>query len=236
MDGMNRVDEIFKRAKEVDHPGIAITDHGTLAAHYDSFLESEKTGVKLIPGIEAYFADDLEEKRSYHLVLLPKSEIGYKNILRLNYLAYKNQVSGWMNKKTPRITWEHIEKYNKDVIALTACPSGLIARTLITEGNEKLACQYIKRLNSIFSDGFFLEIQPHSLDVTTAKGKPISQPKLNEALIRLSSDMKIPYVITCDAHYRDAEHAKYHDFMLAIKTRRHWMIQIDSDMAFKTCI
>ena len=60
LDGMNRVDEIFKRAKEVDHPGIAITDHGTLAAHYDSFLESEKTGVKLIPGIEAYFADDLE--------------------------------------------------------------------------------------------------------------------------------------------------------------------------------
>jgi len=220
LDGMNRVDEIFKRAKEVDHPGIAITDHGTLAAHYDSFLESEKTGVKLIPGIEAYFADDLEEKRSYHLVLLPKSEIGYKNILRLNYLAYKNQVSGWMNKKTPRITWEHIEKYNKDVIALTACPSGLIARTLITEGNEKLACQYIKRLNSIFSDGFFLEIQPHSLDVTTAKGKPISQPKLNESLIRLSSDMKIPYVITCDAHYRDAEHAKYHDFMLAIKDKK----------------
>jgi DNA polymerase-3 subunit alpha len=220
LDGMNGVHDIFERAKEVGHPGLAITDHGTLTAHYDAFKASEKTGVKLLPGCEMYFANDPAERRSHHLILLPKTELGYQNILKLNYLGFKNQVSGYMGKKTPRITWEHIEKHNKDVIALTACSSGLIARTLITEQDEDLAIQYLNRFNSIFQDGFFLEIQPHDLNVTTKDGRPISQPQLNQALVRLSHDMDIPYVITCDAHYRDAEHAKYHDFMLAIKDKK----------------
>ena len=121
LDGMNDTFDLFRRAKEVDHPAVAVTDHGTLTAMYDAYLASQETGVKLIPGMEAYFVDDLESRKSYHLVLLAQNEIGYKNILTLNYLAFQNQVSGYMGKKTPRITWEHINSYNEGVIALTAC-------------------------------------------------------------------------------------------------------------------
>jgi DNA polymerase III subunit alpha len=220
LDGMNDVYDIFKRAKEVNHPGLAITDHGTMTAIYDAWKASKETGVKLVPGMEAYFADDLEERRSYHLVLLAQNEEGYRNLLRLNYESYKNQVSGYMGKKTPRISWDLIESYNKGIIALTACSSGLIARTLVTEGNEEKAVCHINRLNHIFDNRLFLELQPHALYATTKDGKEISQRRLNESLVRLSNDLEIPYVITCDAHYRDKDHAKYHDFMLAIKDKK----------------
>ena len=220
LDGMNRVDEIFDRAKEVDHPALAITDHGTLTAHYDCWKESKRTGVKFIPGIEAYFADDLSQKSSNHMVLLARSEKGYKNILRLGYESYKNQVSGYMGKSTPRISWEHIEQFNEDVICLTACSNGLIAKTLITEENEELALCYVDRLNNIFKDRFYLEIQPHSLYAVGKTGRVVDQVKLNESMLRISHDRDIPYVITCDAHYRDKEHAKFHDFMLAIKDKK----------------
>ena len=220
LDGMNNTHDLFVRAREVDHPAVAITDHGTMTAHFDAYKASQRTGVKMIPGMEAYFSDDLNEKKSHHLVLLAKSEIGYKNLLRLNYLSYQNQVSGYMGKKTPRISWEHIEKYNKDVIALTACCNGLIAKTLITERDEDKAIEHIRRMNSIFRDRFFLELQPHALSAINKNGKEVNQVKLNESLLRLSHDMNIPYVITCDAHYRDREHAKYHDFMLAIKDKK----------------
>jgi DNA polymerase-3 subunit alpha len=222
LDGMNRTNEIFDRAKDIGHSAIAITDHGTLAAHYDCWIESKRTGVKLIPGIEAYFSDDLSEKKTNHMVLLAKNEIGYRNILRLNYESFKqeNQVKGYMGKETPRISWNHIEKYNEGVICLTACSNGLIAKTLVTDENEALALCYIDRLNNIFKDRFYLEIQPHSLYAEGKNGRVVDQTKLNQAMIRISHDKNIPYVITCDAHYKDRDHAKYHDMMLAIKDKK----------------
>jgi len=220
LDGMNDTLDLFKRAKEVGHPAVAVTDHGTLTASYDAYLASQKTGVKYIPGIEAYFANDLSERKSHHLVLLAQNAVGYKNILTLNYLAFQNQVAGYMGKKTPRISWEHIEKYNEGVFALTACSNGLIGKTLVTEEDEELATQYVKRFHSIFNDRFFLELQPHALHAVNKNGKEVNQVKLNESLLKISSELGIPYVITCDAHYRDKEHAKYHDFMLAIKDKK----------------
>jgi len=220
LDGMNDTYDLFRRAKEVGHPAVAVTDHGTLTALYDAWKASQETGVKLIPGMEAYFTDDLTSKKSYHLVLLANSEVGFKNILRLNYLSYQNQVSGYMGKQTPRISWEHIENYNEGVFALTACCNGIVAKTLITEQEEDLALSHIKRLNGIFKDRFFLELQPHSLYAVNKNGKEVNQIKLNESLLKISSDYNIPYVITCDAHYRDREHAKFHDCMLAIKDKK----------------
>jgi len=217
---MNDVEDLFIRAKEVDHPAVAVTDHGTMTAIYDAYKASKKHDVKLIPGMEAYFTTDLTTKKNYHLVLLAKNEVGYRNLLRLNYESYKNQVSGYMGKKTPRISWEHIEKFNDGIIALTACSNGLVAKTLVTEDDEEQAICHIKRLNKTFKSGFFLEIQPHDLYAVGKTGKEVNQKKLNRAMIRLSHDMDIPYVITCDAHYRDKDHAKYHDFMLAIKDKK----------------
>lgn len=220
LDGMNDTYDLFVRAKEVDHPAVAVTDHGTMAAIYDAWKASKETGVKLIPGMEAYFTDDLKEGKNYHMVLLAQNEKGYRNLLRLNYESYKNQVFGYMGKKTPRISWEHIEQFNEGIVALTACSNGLIGKTLITNQDEDKAVEYIKRLNGIFNDRFFLELQPHGLCNIDRKGREVNQPKLNQCLLRLSHDMNIPFVITCDAHYRDKEHAKYHDFMLAIKDKK----------------
>ena len=62
LDGMNDTRDLFRRAKEVDHPAVAVTDHGTLTAIYDSWLASQEFGVKLIPGMEAYFANDLNDR------------------------------------------------------------------------------------------------------------------------------------------------------------------------------
>ena len=220
LDGMNDTYDLFRRAKEADHPAVAVTDHGTLTALYDAYLASQETGVKLIPGMEAYFTDDLSSRKNYHLVLLAQNEVGYRNILNINYSAFQNQVSGYMGKKTPRVSWEHIEKYNEGVVALTACSNGLIAKTLITENDEEKALCHIKRLNGIFKDRLFLELQPHSLYDVGKNGKEVNQQRLNQSLLKISHDMSIPYVITCDAHYRDKEHAKYHDFMLAIKDKK----------------
>ena len=216
LDGMNDVNLLFDKAKELEHPALAITDHGTMTAHYDAYKASQRTGVKLVPGMEAYFAADLSEKKSSHMVLVPKNENGYKNILRLNYEAYKNQVSGYMGKMTPRISWEHIQKFNSDVFCLTACSNGLLSKDIVEDRKEN-AEENLTKLHGIFGDRLFLEIQPHALKTDDGK---VDQVKLNETLIGFSRKHNIPYVATCDAHYLDRDHAKYHDMMLAIKDKK----------------
>ena len=216
LDGMNDVNKLFSRAKEIDHPSLAITEHGTLVSHYDAYKASRKTGVKLIPGIEAYFSPDLSEKKSSHMVLLPMNENGYKNILRLNYESYRNQAVGYMGKMTPRISWDQISEFGSDIFCLTACSNGLLSKDLVSDNDEK-AEDNLKRLHGIFSDRLFLEIQPHALKTDDGK---VDQNKLNEKLIHLSKKMKIPFVSTCDAHYLDRDHAKYHDMLLAVKDKK----------------
>jgi DNA polymerase-3 subunit alpha len=216
LDGMNDVGLLFEKAKELDHPSIAITDHGTMTAHYDAYKASQKTGVKLIPGMEVYFAPDLSEKKSNHMVLVPKTERGYKNILRLNYEAYNNQASGYMGKLTPRISWNHIEEFNEDIFCLTACSNGVLSRDIVQDRLDK-AEENVLRLKSVFKDRLFLEIQPHALKTDDGN---VDQVKLNDTLIGLSRKHDIPYVATCDAHYLDRDHAKYHDMMLAIKDKK----------------
>lgn len=220
LDSINRVPDLFKRAKEINHNALAITEHGTMSSHYDCWKESKKTGVKLLVGEEFYFTDDMSSKKNYHLVLIAKNHNGYKNILRLNYESFKNPSIGYMGKATPRITWEHLEKYHDDIFCLTACSNGLIAKTLITEQDEKLGDCYIDRLHGLFQDRFFLEMQPHSLYALNKDGKEVNQIKLNNMMLRKSYEKGIPYVITCDSHYSNQEQAKYHDQLLAIKDHK----------------
>lgn len=216
LDGMNDINALFKRAKEIEHSSIAITEHGSLVSHYDAYKASQDTGVKLIPGIEAYFAPDLKEKKSSHMVLIPKNENGYKNILRLNYESYKNQAVGYMGKMTPRISWDDISNFGEDIFCLTACSNGLLSKDLVAGADAK-AEENITKLHAIFGDRLFLEIQPHALKTDDGK---VDQNKLNDKLIGLSKKYRIPFVATCDAHYLDREHAKYHDMLLAVKDKK----------------
>lgn len=217
LDGMNDVNQLFDQAKGLDHRAIAITDHGTMTAHYDCFKASLRTGVKFIPGMEAYFAPDLSVKKSYHLVLLAQNEEGYKNIMRLNYESYKNQVAGYMGKRTPRIGWDLLGQFNSGVICLTACSNGPIAKALIADQDEDEAIKRMLRLHSIFKDNLFLELQPHMLKTDDGN---VDQHLLNQKLVEFGRNHGIKYTITCDAHYLDKEHAKYHDMMLAIKDKK----------------
>ncbi len=58
MDGMIIPEEALRRAQYWGHPAVAITDHGNVQGFPDAMLEADKTGMKVIYGMEAYFVDD----------------------------------------------------------------------------------------------------------------------------------------------------------------------------------
>lgn len=245
-DSMASIDDMFKRAKDLGQSALAITDHGTMAAVFDARKAAKKYNVKYIPGLEAYFVDDAKDdkqKRS-HLVLLAQNQVGYKNLLKLNYEGYANfKYVAVLNKVFPQIDWELLKKYNEGIICLTACGSGILAREMFKkdengEWNEDTChVNVIKtcgKLKDIFQDRLYLEVQSHSLKKyqfnkkrgeieKDSNGEPIiavDQTYINRKLLVLSKELGLPVVATCDVHYIQKEDAKIHDMLLAINDKK----------------
>ena len=58
MDGLIPPDVAVKTAYEWGHPAVAITDHGNVQGYQEAMLVADKTGMKVLYGMEAYFVDD----------------------------------------------------------------------------------------------------------------------------------------------------------------------------------
>lgn len=59
LDGIAPVEALIEKAAEWGHKAIAITDHGVVQAFPEAYEASQRTGVKVIYGLEGYMIDDL---------------------------------------------------------------------------------------------------------------------------------------------------------------------------------
>jgi len=226
LDALQSVDDLFDLVKLKGQKALAVTDHGTLAAHFDAYKAYKRTGIKFIPGCEQYFVHSYDiiepeagkkgrkrtEKRK-HIVLLSQNEKGYKNLLKINYIGFQHFVVS-MGRVFPRISWEVLEEYNEGIIATSACGNGILAKFIFEDKYDE-AVKYATKLANIFKDRFYLEIQPHDL-----KDDYFSQIKLNNNLIKMSKELELPLVVATDAHYLTKEDAKVHDVLMAINSKK----------------
>ena len=200
LDGACRVRDIPKRAKECGHTAVALTDHGVLFGAPAFLSACKKEGIKGIVGCEVYVAPKSRfDKTSgngqpYHLVLLCKNEIGYKNLLQMVSLSY---TEGFYSK--PRVDMELLSRYSEGLIALSACLAGRVSRNL-SAGDFDMAKQAALEYSEIFGkDNFYIEIQNHGFE---------EQKQILPDLVRIAEECDLPLVATNDCHYlrrRDAD-------------------------------
>ncbi|MCX6784839.1 MAG: DNA polymerase III subunit alpha [Candidatus Komeilibacteria bacterium] len=213
LDGLPKIDELVNRAKELEMPAVALTDHGVMYGVIEFYQKCLKAGIKPIVGVEAYLAQGsrldkgVNEDKPFHLILLAKDLTGYKNLIKLTTLAH---LEGYYYK--PRIDWEILEQHHQGLIALTACLNGPLAKDLI-HGNLDKATATAKKFLAVFGqDNFYLELQHHP-------NLP-DQAKVNQALITLGQQLGIGLVATNDTHYLKPEDATVQDILLCIQTKR----------------
>jgi len=215
LDGLAKIDDLLDRAKELGMDSIAITDHGVLYGAVEFFIKAKERGIKPIIGCEMYVTpnnlhsknpDSIDRKR-FHLILLAKNEIGYKNLMKLISISH---LEGFYYK--PRIDKETLQQYSTGLIGLSACAEGEIPAHIIMgkmDQAEKLALEYLK----IFGQGnFYLELQYHA--------KFPNQQTANRGLIDISRKHNIPLVATNDIHYVRKDDAEIQDILLCIQTNR----------------
>ena len=213
LDGAISIKNLLNKAKSLNMPGVAITDHGNMFGAVQLFTHSAKTEIKPIIGCEVYVAPGDRRDRApskdgqpnnYHLILLVMNETGYRNLSRLVTMGY---LEGFYYK--PRIDMEILSQYNEGLIALSACLKGIVPYN-IRKGRIDIAAQKARELEAIFDDRrFYLEVQ--------ANGMP-EQNDLNKKLRQLSNELSIPLVGTNDCHYLNSEDSEAHDALLCIQT------------------
>ena len=210
LDGACRIDDLVKKAVELEMPAIGLTDHGVMYGSMEFYLKCKKAGIKPLIGNEMYVATrsrhEKENKKlddARHLVLLAMNETGYKNLLQLTSLA---SLEGMYYK--PRIDRELLQAHNEGLICLSACLGAEVPHHLMNEdvaAAEYAACEF----REIFGDRYYLEIQDHLLS---------KQQAVNEQLYRMAAKLKIPLVATNDVHYLNDTDADPHQVLLCVQT------------------
>ncbi|MBQ6583288.1 MAG: DNA polymerase III subunit alpha [Mogibacterium sp.] len=224
LDGLSRISEIAKYAKELGMDSLAITDHGAMFGIIDFYKECRKQGIKPIIGCEVYTAartrfdrDPEKDRNSGHLILLAENETGYRNLVKIVSAGYSE---GFYFK--PRIDKEVLRAHSEGIICLSGCLAGNVQRMLLHNDYDG-ARREAMELRGIFGEkNFFLEIQNHGL----TEDKPVIA-----GLKRLSMDLGIPLAATNDAHYIRKEDAKAQDVLMCIQTASN--IDDDKRMRFE---
>ncbi|MBL8118462.1 MAG: PHP domain-containing protein, partial [Anaerolineae bacterium] len=221
LDGLSRIDKLVERAKALNMPSLAITDHGTMFGVIDFYRACKAAGIKPIIGVESYLArrsrfdrDPKLDKRPYHMLLLAKNQTGYKNLLKL---ASEAQLSGYYYR--PRIDRELLAQYSEGVIATSGCLAAEIP-TMIMEGRDDEARELIGWYQDVFGkENFYLELQQHDIpELKTLNKWLLEYEKSNHTTVGL--------VATNDVHYVLETDYDPHDTLLCIQTGA---LKTDSD-------
>ena len=213
LDGSNKIKECVARVKELGMDSVAITDHGVMFGVIDFYRAAKAEGIKPILGCEVYVAPgsrfDKEpgvrgEDRYYHLVLLAENDQGYHNLMKI---VSRGFTEGYYYK--PRVDMEVLREFHEGIIALSACLAGDVQKNVLRGMYEEGKAAAL-RYQEIFGEGnFFLELQDHGMQ---------EQKQVNQSLLRMSQETRIPLVATNDVHYTYAEDEKPHDMLLCIQT------------------
>lgn len=211
LDGLSRIDHLAARARELNQPALALTDHGTMYGTIPFYRACKKNDIKPIIGVETYVAarsmrdkDPQLDRDRFHLLLLAQNQTGYLNLLRI---ASASQLDGYYYK--PRIDHEFLAQHSDGLIATTGCLAAEIPRAL-NRGKEDKAHDLMSFYLDVFGpDRFFIELQEHNIPELR---------QVNEQLLAMAKQYNLRFLATNDVHYTTAAEAGPHDVLLCIQT------------------
>lgn len=206
LDGFGSAKAYAERAKFLNQPALASTNHGNI----DGLLKHQKAciaaGIKPILGCELYVVPNptIKQKgeRRGHMVVLVRNAAGWQGLCAL--LSRAN-LEGFYSRPRVGFDW-FLELSNEQLdgmIFMTAC----LASFVRLPGGEDLLYD-LEHMADVF-----LEVMPWP-------GK--EQAEWNQECLRLSEKLHIPLIVTNDTHYVLPEDAKAQEVLLAIQRKVKW--------------
>ena len=211
--GAIKVKDLVNKCLKSKIPAIGISDFGNLFGSMEFSLECKANGIQPIIGCNIYLVDNNFENG--YLLLIAKNELGFKNLSRLVTISYLEN----SKENYPYISFNDLLNHSSGLICLAGGEFGFISKNYSRERISKVN-EAIKRLNEIFSNDFFLEIQK---DLSKNKG-------LHSFLITQSISKNIPLVATNENFFLDKSFYESHDALLSISEQKY----LDSEDRLKS--
>jgi len=222
LDGANKIGKLAEVLKKQGVKSVAITDHGNMFGALDFYKTMRKVGIKPIIGMEAYIhnQDDISDKTTrqrFHLCLLAKNEIGYKNLM---YLSSQSFIHGFYYY--PRINKKMLREHSEGLVCSSACLQGEVNWHLNTNNPKNVqngakgyerAKEVALEYKDIFGDDFYLELMRHGIG---------DQLFIDNMTIRISKETGIKIIATNDTHYLKEDNAEAHEAFMCIAMNKEF--------------
>jgi len=223
-DGLNKMSEFVKNARQMGFRSIGATDHGTVGGLIKFWQECRKKydvdqpgSDPIIPlmGCEFYLSrdrfarsKDLQpdgRRGNRHIVLLAKNWEGYQNLCAMSESSW---VDGFYND--PRIDMKLLEDHHSGLICSSACLSSVVNSNLL-HGRYNEAKKSVGLFKELFGDDFYLEVMFHGID---------AERYIIPDIIRLSEDTNTKIIASNDVHYLKKEDGKSQEMLMCMSTSK----------------
>lgn len=232
LDGQSSIQKLVDKAVADGMRGMAITDHGDMFGikefwDYCAGVNSKRKKEGLEPfkpilGCEMYVAHHNKEERAgkedrsgYHLIVLAKNYLGYKNLIKL---VSNSWTDGFYMR--PRTDRADLERHHEGLIVCSACIAGEVPSKVL-KGDIEGAREAVQWYKRVFGDDYYLELQRHEVKDPSIRANRETYPlqqRANSVLMQLAREYGVKIVCTNDAHFVDQENAEAHDHLLCLST------------------
>lgn len=232
LDGQSSIQKLVDKAVADGMRGMAITDHGDMFGikefwDYCAGVNSKRKKEGLEPfkpilGCEMYVAHHNKEDRAgkedrsgYHLIVLAKNYLGYKNLIKL---VSNSWTDGFYMR--PRTDRADLERHHEGLIVCSACIAGEVPSKVL-KGDIEGAREAVQWYKRVFGDDYYLELQRHEVKDQSIRANRETYPlqqRANSVLMQLAREYGVKIVCTNDAHFVDQENAEAHDHLLCLST------------------
>ncbi|MDI1287790.1 MAG: PHP domain-containing protein, partial [Reyranella sp.] len=214
-EGANKVDAVVALAKAHAMPAVAVTDRNNLFGALEFAQYAAKAGVQPIMGCdiglrreeEGGIATASKLPAVDWLTLLVQNEQGYLNLMRLVSRAHLEFKIG----SIAALPLSELEGHCQGLLAFTGSTSSGVGRLLLA-GQIPAATHMLERLQVLFDDRLYVELQRHGED---------SERRVEAPLLDLAYARDLPLVATNDVHFPKASMYEAHDVLLCIEQGAH---------------
>ena len=202
VDGTLRIDDAAAAAAKDGQVALAITDLANMFGGIKFYNACRKKGVKPLLGADCWLEPEGSDKNPTRLLLLVQNYQGYLNISELLSRAWIQNVV----RNQACLKWEWLQELNEGLICLSGGPFGGLGQALL-QGDKLRAADWASRLEAIFPQRFYIELQRAGLTGHEA---------LVQASVPFAAERGLPVVATHPVQFLTEDEFEAHEARVCI--------------------
>ncbi len=203
VDGIVRIDDAVKRAKQDGMPALALTDLSNLFGMVKFYTKARGKGVKPVIGCDVWVENEANRDQPGRLLLLCQDRQGYLRLCDLLTRAYRGNQHRGRAELSP--AWL-AEGGTEGLIALSGAHWGDVGLSILA-GNDERAELLARQWAGLFPGRYYIELQ--------RTGQPQTELHVQKA-VRLAGKLDLPVVATHPVEFLDPDDFRAHEARVCI--------------------